>query len=52
MEEARYRLANAVLSVAHEESRNVDALATGALEAIAQRYKNKDALGAPFTDAT
>ena len=36
VDEARYRLANAVLSVAAEESRNVEALTRGALESMAR----------------
>ena len=48
IEEARYRLANAVLSVAAEDSRNVEVLTRGALEAMAFNYRDKAALGAPF----
>jgi hypothetical protein len=49
IEEARYRLANCVLSVANDESRNVEVLARGALEAMARNFRDKTALGAPFT---
>ena len=49
VEEARYRLANAVLSVAAEDSRNVEALTRGALEAMARNYRDKVTLGAPFS---
>jgi hypothetical protein len=50
VEEARYRLANCILSVASDESRNVEVLTRGALEAMARSYRDKIALGAPFTN--
>jgi hypothetical protein len=50
VEEARYRLANALLSVAAEETCNVEALTRGALEAMARRYRDMAALGAPFSE--
>jgi hypothetical protein len=34
---------------ANDESRNVEALTRGALEAMARNYKDTTALGAPFT---
>lgn len=40
IELARLRLAEAVLSVAGEDSRDVEALKRGALEAMALRYKS------------
>jgi hypothetical protein len=40
IELARLRLAEAVLSVASEDSRDVEALKRGALEAMALRYKS------------
>ena len=49
IEEARYRLANAILSVASEDSRNVEALKRGALEHMARAYRDRLALGAPFS---
>ena len=49
IEEARFRLANSVLSVATDESRNVEVLARGALEAMARSYRDNVAVGAPFT---
>lgn len=48
VEEARDRLANAVLSVAAEDSRNAEVLARGALEAMVRRYPDPVSLGAPF----
>ncbi len=50
VEEARYRLANCILSVASDESRNVEVLTRGALEAMARSYRDKTTLGAPFTN--
>ena len=50
VEEARCRLANSVLSVAHEDSRNVEALTRGALEAMARNYRDKTSLRAPFSN--
>jgi hypothetical protein len=41
IELARLRLANAVLSVACEESRDVEALKNGALQAMALRYRER-----------
>jgi hypothetical protein len=41
IERARTRLAKAVLSVAHEESRDVAALKRGALEAMALAYRER-----------
>jgi hypothetical protein len=38
---ARYRLASAMLSVAKEDSRDVDALKRAALEAMALGYRNR-----------
>ena len=49
IEKARYRLANAILSVAHEDSRNVEALTRGALEHMAHAYRDKVALGALYS---
>ena len=43
IEKARVRLANAVLSVACEESRDVEALKIGALEAMALAYRERPA---------
>ena len=43
IERARERLANAVLSVAFEESRDVEALKTGALQAMALTYRQQQA---------
>jgi hypothetical protein len=51
VDEARYRLANCVLSVASEESRNAAALTRGALEAMSRDYGDRSALGAPFSNA-
>jgi hypothetical protein len=44
IEKARLRLANAVLSVAHEDSRDVDVLKKGALEAMALAYRERPAI--------
>ena len=41
VEKARLRLAAAVLSIAHEESRNVEALKDGALQATALGYRER-----------
>jgi hypothetical protein len=41
IEAGRMRLANAILSVACEDSRDVEALKRGALEAMALRYANR-----------
>jgi hypothetical protein len=41
IELARLRLANAVLSVASEESRDVEALKNGALQAMALAYQDR-----------
>ena len=41
IELARLRLANAVLSVASEESRDVEALKNGALQAMALTYRER-----------
>jgi hypothetical protein len=41
IEKARMRLARAVLSVADEDSRDVQALKIGALEAMALAYREK-----------
>jgi hypothetical protein len=41
VEKARLRLVAAVLSVAHEESRNVEALKDGALQAMALGYRDR-----------
>jgi hypothetical protein len=41
IEKARMRLARAVLSVADEDSRDVQALKVGALEAMALAYREK-----------
>jgi hypothetical protein len=41
IEKARTRLAHALLSIANEESRDVAALKTGALEAMALAYRQK-----------
>jgi hypothetical protein len=41
IERARYRLATAMLSVAKEESRDVEALKRAALEAMALGYRNR-----------
>lgn len=41
VEKARHRLATAVLSLAREDSRDVDALARSALEAMARSYKTR-----------
>ena len=49
IEEARFRPANCVLSVATDESRNVEVLTRGALEALARSYRSKIALDAPLT---
>jgi len=49
IEEARYRLANAILAAASDDSRNVEALKRGALEHMARAYRDKLALGAPFS---
>jgi hypothetical protein len=44
IEKARLRLAHAVLSVAYEDSRDVEALKVGALEAMALAYHEKVSL--------
>ena len=49
IEEARYRLANAILAAASDDSRNVEALKRGALEHMARAYRDRLALGAPFS---
>ena len=41
IEKARLRLADALLSVACEDSRDVEALKTGALEAMALGYRER-----------
>jgi hypothetical protein len=41
IEKARLRLADAVLSVASEDSRNVEALKNGAVQALALAYREK-----------
>jgi hypothetical protein len=41
IEKARMRLARAMLSVANEESRNVDALKRGALQRMALDYRRR-----------
>lgn len=41
IEKGRIRLAEAVLSVAHEDSRDVEVLKRGALEAMALAYRPK-----------
>jgi hypothetical protein len=43
VERARIRLATAVLSVASEDSRNVELLKRGALQAMALSYRNRPA---------
>jgi hypothetical protein len=48
IEEARYRLANSVLSVAREDSRDVGILTRNALEAMAHKYRDRSDLGGPF----
>ena len=40
IERARYRLANALMSVASEDSRNVEVLVRAALEEMALGYRN------------
>jgi hypothetical protein len=47
IEKARIRLAKALLSVANEDSRNVEALKRGALEAMALGYRHKSASNLP-----
>jgi hypothetical protein len=42
IEQARLKLANALLSVSSEDSRNVEALKKGALEAMALGYRRRD----------
>jgi hypothetical protein len=49
IEEARYRLANCVLSVAREDSRDVGILMRNALEAMAHKYRDRFDLGGPFS---
>ena len=41
IEAARLKLAEAVLSVAHEDSRDVAALKSGALQAMALEFRNR-----------
>jgi len=41
IERARFRLANAVLSVASEESRDVEVLKRGSLQAMALGYRDR-----------
>ena len=48
IELARMRLAEAVLSVASEDSRDVEALKRGALEAMALYYKSKSRPAQPL----
>jgi hypothetical protein len=43
IEEARLRLANAVLSIAHEDSRDVEVLKRAALQRMALDYRRRDA---------
>jgi hypothetical protein len=45
IEKARPRLARALLSVAHEERRDVEALKTGALQAMALAYRERPSDG-------
>jgi hypothetical protein len=49
LEEARYRLANCILSVAAEDRLNVEAPKKSALEAMATRYRVTADLGGPFS---
>jgi hypothetical protein len=41
IEQARFKLANAVLSVAYEDSRDIEALKAGAWEAMALDYRER-----------
>ena len=41
IEKARLRLANALLSIAHEDSRDVEVLKRAALEAMALAYRRR-----------
>ena len=50
IEKARYRLATALLSVADEDSRDVEALKRGALEAMALAYREKPPLISKISD--
>jgi hypothetical protein len=43
IDNARYKLANAMLSVASEDSRDVEVLKTAALQAMALDYRSKSA---------
>ena len=45
IDRARLRLAEAMLSIAHEDSRDVEALKNGALEAMALRYSQLRNIG-------
>jgi hypothetical protein len=49
IEAARAKLANAVLSVACEDSRDVEVLKNGALQAIAFAYRERRATEKPLT---
>jgi hypothetical protein len=44
VEKARIRLATALLSVAHEDSRDAEVLKNGALEAMALAYRERPAI--------
>ena len=48
IEAARLNLASALLSVATGGNRDVAALKSGALEAMARNYRDNSTLGAPF----
>jgi hypothetical protein len=50
IERARYRLANAMLSVAREDSRDVELLKRAALEAMALGYRDRPRRPPPTQD--
>ena len=50
IERARLKLANAVLSIAHEDSRNVDVLKRAALQRMALDYRRREGGSGALTD--
>jgi hypothetical protein len=49
IEEARYRLADSVLSVAREDSRDFGILMRNVLEVMAHKYRDRSDPGGPFS---
>jgi hypothetical protein len=50
VETARLKLANALLSIASQDSRDVEVLKTAALEVMARDYRNRADPRAPFAN--